>query len=127
MGFVDLPLDSMIEKGLYILGIPDNCLSPLYQLFHSLTTYHHLLQLTWNHCNSSATMSMSTSMNNAAPEYNQSSLDGTTVHGHGNGNGKARSNDEEDLHRYVTDDHPRAQTMSGSGKPRGDGLIVSVV
>jgi hypothetical protein len=60
-------------------------------------------------------------MSTSAPQYKQTSMDGTTV----NGNGKLPRNDEEELHRYVTDDHPRAAPMSGSGKPRGDGLIVS--
>jgi len=65
-----------------------------------------------------------------APEYKQTSIDGTTVNGqgsNGNGNGKSRSTrDDDELHRYVTDDQPRAPkiAMSGSGKPRGDGLIV---
>jgi hypothetical protein len=59
----------------------------------------------------------------AAPDYKQSSIDGTVV-GNGSGNGKHRGGEDEELNRYVTDDHPRVQ-MSGSAKPRGDGLIVS--
>jgi len=62
-------------------------------------------------------------------------MDGTTVnHNDGspsyppaNNNGKSasptRGNNEEDLHRYVTDDAPRAERQAA--KP-GNGLIVSV-
>ena len=64
------------------------------------------------------------------------SMDGTTVNGNGTGttypptasNPKAR--DDEELHRYVTEDQPRSNAAAGTGRAtqdgvKGNGLIVS--
>lgn len=80
----------------------------------------------------------------SAPGYNNS-MDGSTVHANDgaspvsyppppNANGKAAiredsqngssSNNDEELHRYVTDDAPRAKRVAQ--KPAPDALIVSV-
>ena len=69
----------------------------------------------------------------SAPSY-QPPTDGTTI----NGNGKAPQHNDEDRHRYVTEDHPRQQRIDGkqsmSGARAGavgisgeGGLIVSAL
>jgi hypothetical protein len=69
----------------------------------------------------------------SAPGY-KASMDGTTVNNtdgtssypptnNGKGSSPIRSNGEEDLHRYVTDDAPRSQRPLP--KAEGNGLIVS--
>ena len=59
----------------------------------------------------------------SAPTYNPS-IDATSATGTAvNGNGKTRAENEEDLHRYVTDDMPRPNKMTSKGLDTG--LIVS--
>ncbi|WVQ93925.1 hypothetical protein IAU59_001003 [Kwoniella sp. CBS 9459] len=63
-------------------------------------------------------------MSAPAPAYNnKASMDGTTVNNNGNGNGKSAVTNEEDLHRYVTDDQPRQPRMAAANKAP-DALIV---
>ncbi|WWC85686.1 uncharacterized protein L201_000552 [Kwoniella dendrophila CBS 6074] len=68
-------------------------------------------------------------MSAPAPGYKQS-LDGSTVNNGSPpnqimGTGKGVSNDEE-LHRYVTDDQPRQPKMSASGVAKAEGALLTV-
>ena len=60
-----------------------------------------------------------------APAY-KPSMDGTTVAGGVQGNGKSPMNDD-DLHRYVTEDQPRERPMMKMGAPPNQSLLVRVV